>query len=150
MLIVEPAHPLDDGPRALLEQSHALMVSLFPPEDNYFLGLDALCAPEVHFIIARIGAEILGAAALVDKGAYGEIKSMFTSPAARGRGVGAALLRALEDHARDNGLAVLKLETARELPEAIRLYERHGFTSCDRFGEYAPNETSYFMQKPLE
>ncbi|MDX1785850.1 MAG: hypothetical protein R3210_06945, partial [Roseovarius sp.] len=65
MLIVEPGHPLDPGPRALLEQSHALMTTLFTPEENYFLGFEALCAPEVHFLIAREGAEILGTAALV-------------------------------------------------------------------------------------
>ncbi|QIE47623.1 GNAT family N-acetyltransferase [Pseudohalocynthiibacter aestuariivivens] len=150
MLIVEPAHPLDDGPRALLEQSHDLMTTLFEPEENYFLGFDALCAPEVHFIVAREGDAVLGTAAVVDKGDYGEVKSMFTSPAARGKGVGAALMRAIEDHARTAKLSVLKLETARELPAAIRLYERHGFTECDRFGDYIPNNTSYFMQKQID
>nr|WP_272008204.1 GNAT family N-acetyltransferase [Roseovarius sp. ZX-A-9] len=150
MLIVEPGHPLDPGPRALLEQSHALMTTLFTPEENYFLGFEALCAPEVHFLIAREGAEILGTAALVDKGTYGELKSMFTSPAARGKGVGAALMRAIEDHARAAKLPVLKLETAQRLAEAVRLYERHGFTECDRFGDYVPNDASYFMQKRLD
>ena len=149
MLIVETAHPLDDGPRALLEQSHTLMTTLFEPEENYFLGFEALCLPEVHFIVAREGENILGTAAVVNKKDYGEVKSMFTAPAARGKGVGGALMRALEDHAKAEKLPVLKLETALKLPEAIRLYERFGFTKCDLFGDYIPNETSYFMEKQL-
>ncbi len=149
MLIIEEADPRAPHVRALLEQSHALMIDLFPPEDNYFLEIDALCAPEVHFIIAREGDTTLGTAAIVNKGSYGEIKSMFTTPEARGKGVAAALMRALEDHARAAGLTMLKLETADSLPEAIRLYERQGFARCARFGDYAPNTTSVFMQKRI-
>ncbi|MBZ8117319.1 GNAT family N-acetyltransferase [Roseovarius sp. LXJ103] len=149
MLIVEPGYPLDPGPKALLEQSHTLMTTLFEPEENYFLGFEALCTPDVHFFIAREGDTVLGTGAVVDKESYGEVKSMFTANAARGKGVGAALLRALEDHARTLKLPVLKLETALRLPEAVRLYARHGFTECGRFGDYRPNDTSYFMEKPL-
>ncbi len=149
MLIVEPGYPLDPGPKAILEQSHTLMTTLFEPEENYFLGFEALCTPDVHFFIAREGETVFGTGAVVDKDGYGEVKSMFTANAARGRGVGAAILRALEDHARSLGLPVLKLETALRLPEAVRLYARHGFTECGRFGDYRPNDTSYFMEKPL-
>ena len=149
MLIVEPGYPLDPGPKALLEQSHTLLTTLFEPEENYFLGFEALCTPDVHFVIAREGAAILGTGAVVDNTTYGEVKSMFTCHAARGKGVGAALLRALEDHARSLNLPMLKLETALRLPEAVRLYARYGFTECGRFGDYRPNDTSYFMEKSL-
>ena len=36
-LTVEPGDPRDPAASALLAQSHALMRSLFPPEDNFFL-----------------------------------------------------------------------------------------------------------------
>jgi putative acetyltransferase len=149
MLIIETAYPLDPGPKALLEQSHALMLALFEPEENYFLGFEALCAPDVHFVIAREDKTVLGTGAMVNKGDYGEIKSMFTNPAARGKGVAAALLRALEDQARDAGLPLLRLETADKLAEAVRLYERNGFTRCGRFGDYTANDVSVYMEKPL-
>lgn len=149
MLIITPAHPLDPGPKALLEQSHQLMVTLFAPEDNYFLGFEALCEPNVHFVVGREGDSILGTGALVNQGAYGEIKSMFTSPEARGKGVAAALLRALEDHARDAGLALLRLETGEALDAGLRLYARHGFTRCARFGDYEVNDVSVYMEKAL-
>ncbi|MFD0859126.1 GNAT family N-acetyltransferase [Roseovarius aquimarinus] len=149
MLIVEPANPLAPGPHALLEQSHAMMQELFEPEENYFLGFEALRAPEVHFIAAREGGTTLGTGALVRMEGYGEVKSMFTAPDARGRGVGAAILRALEDHARETDLALLRLETADILDGAVRLYERAGFTRCGRFGAYVENDVSVYMEKTL-
>jgi len=148
-LIVELADPRDMGARELLEQSHALMRDLFPPEDNYFLDIEELCAPSVRFFAAREGAMTLGTGALSIKEGYAEVKSMFTATQARGKGVAAALLRALEDTARTEGVSLLKLETADVLDAACRLYERHGFTRCGIFGDYRPNETSVFMQKPL-
>jgi len=150
MLIVEPGDPHASDATALLTASHALMMALFPPEDNYALEIDALTAPDIHFYVAREGALLLGTGALAVRDGYGEVKSMYTSPEARGKGVAAALLRQLEDQARDLGLCALKLETGEALDAAVRLYERHGFRRCARFGDYAPNETSVFMEKLLE
>lgn len=149
MLTVAPADPRAPGPRALLEASHALMRALFPPEDNYFLDIDALCEKSVHFFVARNGERTLGTGALAVREGYGEVKSMFTTPEARGKGVGDALLRALEAKARELGLGHLRLETAETLDSAIRLYERNGFKRRGIFGTYRPNKTSVFMEKTL-
>ncbi len=149
MLIVETADPRADGARALLKASHALMMATYPPEENYFLDIEDLCDPSVHFFIARDGDQILGTGALVVKQDYGEVKSMFTAPEARGKGAADALLRQLEDQARTLNLPLLRLETGEELAAAIRLYLRHGFTRCDIFGDYTPNPYSVFMEKPL-
>lgn len=149
MLLIEPADPHAPGPRALLLSSHALMQDLYPPEENYALEIDALCAPDIHFFAAREGAMILGTGALAVRDGYGEVKSMFTAPEARGKGVAAALLRRLEDQARTLKLTALKLETGEELAQAVRLYERHGFRRCAAFGEYHTNTYSLFMEKIL-
>ncbi len=149
MLIVETADPRSPGPRALLESSHALMQALYPPEDNFALDVDDLCAPDIHFFVARDGETTLGTAALVAKDGYGELKSMFTAPEARGKGVAAALLRQIEDQACSLGLTSVKLETGNELASAIRLYERHGYVRCGPFGTYQPAPLSVFMEKPI-
>lgn len=149
MLIVEISDPSSPGPRALLEQSHEMMRALFPPEDNYFLDLDALRGPDIRFYAAREGSETLGTGALALKDGYAEVKSMFTAQTARGRGVGAAILCALEDEAHGDDIPTLRLETAEILTSAIRLYERHGFVRRGIFGDYRPNNTSVFMEKPL-
>lgn len=149
MIIVEPADPRDAAPRALLEASHALMRSLFPPEDNFFLDIEELARPDIHFYAAREGDQVLGTGALAVHQGYGEVKSMFTSPQARGRGVADALLRQIEDQARALKLPTLKLETGDSLHAAHRLYARHGFTPCGPFGTYPEAASSIFMEKPL-
>lgn len=149
MIVIEPADPRSPGPRALLEASQALMQALYPPEENFSLGIEALCGPDIHFFVAREGERTLGTGALCVCDGYGEVKSMFTAQEARGKGVAAALLRQIEDQARGLGLPVLRLETGAELAQAVRLYERHGFSLRGAFGDYAENETSIFMEKTI-
>ena len=149
MMIVARTDPHHPQATALLKQSHALMQSLFPPEDNFYLDIDDLVAPNIHFYTARMGDDILGTGALMVKADYGEVKSMFVSESARGKGVAAALLRQIEDTARDEGLTMLKLETGNVLHAAHRLYARHGFTECGVFGDYVTAKSSIFMEKAL-
>ena len=148
-VIIETGDPREPQATALLKQSHALMESLFPPEDNHFLDISELCQPEITFFVARQGDKILGTAALANKGGYGEVKSMFVSPDARGLGLGAKLLDRLEAQAREMGLGAMKLETGSLLKEAHRLYARGGFAECGLFGEYDANASSLFMEKAL-
>ena len=65
--------------------------------------------------------------------------------AARGQGIGGALLRALVELARDEGYAALSLSVDRNNP-ALRLYERLGFQDA---GISGPEETSVTMIKQL-
>ncbi|MGC8203058.1 GNAT family N-acetyltransferase [Aliiroseovarius sp. PTFE2010] len=149
MIIVEQSDPRDPQATALLQSSHALMESLFPPEDNFYLSIDALCAPDIRFFTAREGATILGTGALAIKQGYGEIKSMFVAEPARGRGVADALMRQIEDVARGEGLAALMLETGNVLHAAHALYRRHGFTDRGPFGDYPAATSSIFMEKGI-
>lgn len=125
------------------------MESLFPPEDNHYLSVDALRVPEIRFFVAEDGEDVLGTIALARKDGYGEVKSMFVDPSARGRGVARALLRHVEGVAREMGVPVLRLETGNLLEAAIALYTAQGFQPCGAFGDYAVNGTSVFMEKPL-
>ncbi|MBV7408316.1 GNAT family N-acetyltransferase [Maritimibacter sp. DP1N21-5] len=149
MLIVAPANPLDPGPSALLAEAQALQAATYAPENNHALPTEALAAADIRFFAAREGDTVLGVGALAIRDGYGEVKAMFTSDAARGKGVAAALLRMIEDTAREEGLARLNLETGEELAAAVRLYERFGFTRCGAFGDYADDGISLFMGKDL-
>ena len=149
MIIIERTDPHHPQATALLQQSHALMQSLFPPEDNFYLDIDDLVAPDIHFFTAREGADIVGTGALMIKADHGEVKSMFVSETARGKGVAAALLRQIEDTAREEEITILKLETGNVLHAAHRLYARHGFVECGVFGGYETGKSSLFMEKQL-
>ncbi len=117
------------------------------------LDLSGLRAPEVTFWAAWEGDEVLGVGALKRLSAdHGEVKSMHTAEAARGRGVGSALLRQIVATARARGMTRLSLETgswAYFLP-ARALYARHGFVECGPFGEYREDPNRVFMTLGLE
>ncbi|MDO6591003.1 GNAT family N-acetyltransferase [Loktanella sp. D2R18] len=149
MIIIARTDPHHPQATALLRQSHALMASLFPPEDNYYLEIDDLVADDVHFFTARIGDQILGTGALKAYPDYGEVKSMFVDPDARGKGIADALMRQIEDQAIELKLPVIKLETGDLLHAAHKLYARHGFAVCGPFGDYATANSSIFMEKRL-
>jgi putative acetyltransferase len=149
MIIVETGDPRAPHATALLRASHALMESLFPSEANHYLSVDALVSPDIHFMIARRETVTLGCGALAVKNGYGELKSFFVEEASRGQGIADALLRTLEDKARELDLPMLKLETGSLLHAAHKVYARHGFAACRPFGDYVESEFSLFMEKPL-
>src|SRR4029079_16694051 len=72
----------------------------------------------------------------------GELKRMFVVPAHRGRGHSRAVLRELEDVARDKGFHRLVLETGVLQASAIGLYLSEGYRSVPNFGEYASESES--------
>jgi GNAT superfamily N-acetyltransferase len=64
-----------------------------------------------------------------------EIKRMYVVPDARGRGLGRALLEALEELARDLGYTVARLDTGAKQPGAQRLYERSGYVPVGNYNQ---------------
>jgi GNAT superfamily N-acetyltransferase len=74
-----------------------------------------------------------------------ELKRMYVTPDARGSGVAAMLLAAVEDAARSQGRVRMILECGDKQPEAVGLYERSGYVRIPDFGFYrdAPGVRSY-------
>ena len=146
---VTPADPRDGDARRLLEASHAYLLSKYPPEDSYALSVDELAAPHIRFFLARREGAAVGCGALALKDGYGELKSMYVDPAARGSGAGAAIVARLIEEGRAQGLPLLRLESGDDLWPAHRLYARHGFVPCGPFGDYREGPHSIFMERPL-
>jgi putative acetyltransferase len=118
------------------------------PGSAHSLDLSGLRSPEVTFWSAWEGDALVGVGALRRLSAdHGEIKSMHTAEAARGRGTGSAMLRHIMDVARARGMSRLSLETGSwpYFAPARALYARHGFVECAPFGEYREDPNSVFM-----
>lgn len=96
-------------------------------------GDDRLAPPHGLLLLARRDGDVLGCAGLRVVGDVGEVTRLHVLALARGRGLGARLLLAVEHQARARGLRTLRLETRDDLVEARRLYARHGYTPTERF-----------------
>ncbi|PST63726.1 GNAT family N-acetyltransferase [Rhizobium sp. SEMIA4064] len=130
--------------------SSAYAQSLYPPESNHMLDLDALESPDVTFWVARLDGDMVGCCALVEAGdGTAEIKRMFVDPLARGRRVAQMLMKAAEEKATERKLTALRLETGIYQPEAIGLYRKFGYIEIGPFGSYEPDPLSLFMEKTL-
>jgi putative acetyltransferase len=79
-----------------------------------------------------------------------EIKRMYVEPSVRSRGIGRALVEALEREARHVGATRIVLETGTRLTPAIKLYQAMGYVHIPLFGEYLSSpETSLCFGKSL-
>jgi GNAT superfamily N-acetyltransferase len=102
------------------------------------------------FLLAREAGRALGCGALRSLGEpVVEIKRMYVRPEARGRGVGAAILTALEHEAVERGFRVVRLETGPLQPEALHLYERSDYREIPCFGAYAAGAASRCFERRL-
>lgn len=79
-----------------------------------------------------------------------EIKRVFVQPAWRGQGIAQAILAELERWATESKYTGYVLETGRNQPEAIRLYEKSGYRRVANFGKYVGMENSVCMRKAGE
>lgn len=150
MIAIAVEDPDQPAIRTMLAAGEAHSAALYPAESNHHLSLDALCAPNVLFHVARDPAGVaLGTGAVVLHGDWAEIKRMWTDPAARGHGVAARILLALETAATARGAHTLRLETGVHSHAALALYRRAGFFEIGPFEGYAPDPLSVFMEKRL-
>ncbi len=123
-----------------------------PAGFSFALDGAALAGPDVTFFTAWEGATLTGMGALkrLDE-TTGEVKSMRSTPAARGRGAGRAILSAIVAEARALGLTALYLETGTTpaYDAAVRLYTRAGFVPCGAFADYRPSPHNRFFRLTL-
>jgi DNA-binding MarR family transcriptional regulator/GNAT superfamily N-acetyltransferase len=95
-----------------------------------------LSPPAGFFVVARLDGEPVGCGGLKRESAsMGEIKRVWTAPAARGIGVARKVLHALEDIAREQGFRTIHLDTNRALNEAQAFYRSEGYREVARYND---------------
>jgi putative acetyltransferase len=154
-IAIRPTPPDHPQVRTLIGELDAYLASLYAPEDNHILDLEALRDPSVTFLGAWDGEAVVGCGAVrvmpaetQTQGArYGEIKRMYVRPERRGERIAQAMLEALEGELRRQDVGLALLETGRDQSEALRLYGRCGYAARGAFGGYPDNGLSVFMEK---
>ncbi|EIZ80058.1 acetyltransferase [Novosphingobium sp. Rr 2-17] len=121
-------------------------------EHAFALDATGLSAASVTFWTAWRGHELVGFGALKELDqTHGEVKSMRAAPAARGTGVGRAMLDHIVTEARNRGYARLSLETGTATlhAPAIALYRSAGFVPCGVFANYQISPHNQFLSLDL-
>jgi putative acetyltransferase len=147
---------LDDlsGPeiKQLLKTHLAYSDEHSPPGSCHALDLEALRRPEITFWTVWDDNALLGCGALKEIGPmHGEIKSMHTAEASRGKGVGRALVETILSEAKSRKYKRISLETGtpKAFAPARKLYASFGFETCPPFGDYVEDPFSTHMTLEL-
>jgi putative acetyltransferase len=134
----------------LIAASDVYMNALYPPEGNFAVDIDALCNPDIAFVVARLHGKAAGCGAIKWYGdGTAELKRIFVADDARGNGIGRRIMDQLQGLADERRVGRLYLETGPLNVEAVQLYRALGFEECGPFADYPENPYSLFMTKRL-
>ena len=128
--------PTGEASRALFGEYMALVRERlgdeFNPSEEIFATEGAFDGPGTAWLVVYEDGRAVACGGLrpVAPG-IGEIKRMFVTAAARGRGHGRALLAELERRAREHGYKRVRLYTTEVLHEARALYDDAGYRRID-------------------
>jgi len=78
-----------------------------------------------------------------------EIKRMFVHPDFRKKGIASAVLKELEIWAKEVSYTYTILETGKNQPEAINLYQKQNYTIIPNYPPYEKMDNSVCMKKTL-
>ena len=138
-LRIVPADLADQQVRDLIAFHQRSMVEGSPPGLSFALDISGLQAENVTVWAVHVADRVaaIGAMKRLDS-MRGEIKSMRTHPDFLRQGIAAALLEAIIEQARADGLSVLSLETGSgpAFEPALALYRNRGFVNGPAFADY--------------
>ena len=137
-VLLEEVDPTDPDARAAVDRYFAELDRRFDTGFDPGPGDDPVLYRPPHgtFVVARSDGDPVacgGVQPLDERTA--EIKRMWVHDDWRGAGLGARMLRRLEDDARAAGNDVVRLDTNSALTEAIAMYERAGYHAIGRYND---------------
>jgi DNA-binding MarR family transcriptional regulator/GNAT superfamily N-acetyltransferase len=134
---VDPTHP--DAVRcidAYFAELDRRSESGFDPAAGISAEPQELRPPAGVLLLAYLRAEPVGCGALKNhEHAPSEVKRMWVADSVRGLGVGRRLLAELEAQALKGGAEATRLETNRNLTEAIAMYRKAGYVEVPAFND---------------
>jgi DNA-binding MarR family transcriptional regulator/GNAT superfamily N-acetyltransferase len=137
---IDVVDPEDPAAVYCLREYYAELARRFDDGWDDAIGIAAtpeqLRPPSGLFALATLHGAPVGCGALKFHGRRpAELKRMWVAPSTRGLGLGRRLLAELEGLARDQGARTVRLETNRNLKEAIALYRAAGYREVPPFND---------------
>ncbi|RMI13956.1 GNAT family N-acetyltransferase [Cellulomonas triticagri] len=143
--------PWDDAAAAALRAAQEREIAdRYGDEDTEpITGDGMLTTLVVHHDGTPVGCVSLRDAAPGHGAGTGEVKRLYVAPGARGRGLGRALVLAVEARAAALGLTRLVLESGVRQPESVALYRSLGWDAITPYGPWADHPETLCFGKAL-
>lgn len=144
--------PSDPAAQACLAAYYAELDRRFPAgfvvEASHDPAAELLVRPRGAVVLAFDGDAPIGCVMLKGTCAdYAEIKRLWISPSARGKGLARQLMDEAERIARELGVSLLRLDTNSALADAVAIYRHWGWIEIPRFN--ADPYAEVFFEKAL-
>ncbi len=148
--VEDPREP--DG-AGLVAELVAFIEALYPEDEDdppTPWTMDDL-ARDGGFLVARVAGEAAGCGGLAATTipAALEVVRMYVRPGFRGLRIADQVLAELEALARRTGAQVLMLRCGPRQPQALRVYERNGYSPRGAFAQHREHPTNLFYEKRL-
>ncbi|RMB57647.1 GNAT family N-acetyltransferase [Dokdonia sinensis] len=135
--------------QGLVELLDSYLAEIDGDENKFYAQFNTTATLDNCLVLYDNGVAVgCGAIREMDNQAF-EIKRMFVHPTARGNGFGKAIVKALEDWARELGVTRCLLETGKRMPDAVALYKKLGYTQIENYEPYVGVENSVCFEKPI-
>ena len=149
-LVIRPEHPDSAVARALVDAVQEEYRHRYGGPDETPVDPASFEPPSGIFAVGWVHGRPVASGALRRQDDHtAEIKRMYVAPDARRRGVGAAMLRWLEDAAERTGYRRLVLETGDEQPEALAMYRSAGYEAVEPYGYYRCHPDAHALGRTL-
>ncbi len=149
MFSIVRTNPADKDVRALVDMLTGDLKVKDGDEHAFYSQFNNLDTIK-HSIVAYVDGEPVGCGSIRRYNDDSmELKRMFVRPGFRGKGIAGKMVAELESWARELGYRYCILETGVKMPDAIRLYEKSGYTRIDNFDPYTGIDSAVCMKKIL-
>jgi ribosomal protein S18 acetylase RimI-like enzyme len=153
MVVIEECPPGEPRARACVRAyARDLAVRFdggFDPALSNPVHDEELVPPAGAFLLATLNAEPVGCGAVkLHPGAPAEIKRVWIADTVRGLGIGRRMLSELERYAAERGWTAVRLDTNRNLTEAIALYRSAGYREVKPYN--AEHYAHHWFEKRLD
>jgi DNA-binding MarR family transcriptional regulator/GNAT superfamily N-acetyltransferase len=138
MVVIEPCPPGDPRARACV-RAYARDIARrfddgFDPALSNSVHDEELVPPAGAFLLATLNGEPVGCGAVkLHRDAPAEIKRVWVADPVRGLGIGRRMLSELERYAAGRGWTAVRLDTNRNLTEAIAMYRLAGYREIEPY-----------------
>ena len=147
---ISPERPDSADAITLIGELERYIKPLYPHDSEHGLTPEEMVRDGVAFFMIRSDGRPAGCGGVRLHGTeYGELMRMYVRPEYRGQGLGKLVLRHIEDYSREHGVKALRLKTGIYQPEALSLYELHGYVLTQPFGSYRAHPLNRYYEKKM-